>query len=101
MSAPSVDSDPSKVDIEAHTPAQEQATHQRPSHDQPRPQPETEPIRLTPHAPAVTAEKVEEGWKAAYDELKRLDEKMVAEYREEIDTLLVFVSVYVVGASMF
>lgn len=32
-----------------------------------------------------------EGWRRVYEELKRRDERMVAEYREEIDTLLVFV----------
>jgi hypothetical protein len=34
---------------------------------------------------------VTEAWLAAYHELKRQDEKMHREYREEIDTLLVFV----------
>jgi hypothetical protein len=41
----------------------------------------------------IAAEKAEEGWQESYNELRRLDEKMVQEYREEIDTLLVFVSV--------
>jgi hypothetical protein len=34
---------------------------------------------------------VQEGWRAAYDELKRRDEQMVKDYKDEIDTLLVFV----------
>jgi hypothetical protein len=35
---------------------------------------------------------VAEGWSSAYDHLKREDENMHREFREEIDTLLVFVS---------
>jgi hypothetical protein len=30
-------------------------------------------------------------WRAAFDEFKTRDEKMVKDYQEEIDTLLVFV----------
>jgi hypothetical protein len=31
------------------------------------------------------------GWQAAYAELKRQDERMVQEYKEDIDTVLIFV----------
>jgi hypothetical protein len=34
-----------------------------------------------------------DGWHAAFEEFKARDEIMVKEYREEIDTLLVFVRV--------
>jgi hypothetical protein len=33
----------------------------------------------------------EHAWRLAYEELKSRDERMVKDYREEIDTLLVFV----------
>jgi hypothetical protein len=38
-----------------------------------------------------TTEAADAGWRAAYEELKRRDTKMVKDYREEVDTLLVFV----------
>jgi hypothetical protein len=36
-------------------------------------------------------EPAEDPWRVAFEEFKKRDEKMVADYREEIDTLLVFV----------
>jgi hypothetical protein len=40
---------------------------------------------------AYTTEAADAGWQAAYEELKRRDSMMVTDYREEVDTLLVFV----------
>jgi hypothetical protein len=40
---------------------------------------------------ASTPELAEDPWRVAFVELKARDEKMVKEYQEEIDTLLVFV----------
>jgi hypothetical protein len=42
------------------------------------------------HRTYVDTDSAEE-WALVYDELKRRDEQMVTEYREEVDTLLVFV----------
>jgi hypothetical protein len=41
---------------------------------------------------AGMAEPDKDPWRAAFDEFKIRDEKMVKDYQEEIDTLLVFVS---------
>jgi hypothetical protein len=41
--------------------------------------------------PTGTPEPTEDPWRVAFDEFKTRDEKMVTDYREEIDTLLVFV----------
>jgi hypothetical protein len=41
--------------------------------------------------PASAPEPTEDPWRVAFDEFKTRDEKMVTDYREEIDTLLVFV----------
>jgi hypothetical protein len=59
---------------------------------QPKARLQTHRAGISRHPPSVTVEQVEEGWQETYNELRRLDEKMVQEYREEIDTLLVFVS---------
>jgi hypothetical protein len=40
---------------------------------------------------ASIAELDKDPWRAAFDEFKTRDEKMVKDYQEEIDTLLVFV----------
>jgi hypothetical protein len=40
---------------------------------------------------AYSTEAADAGWRLVYDELKRRDHKMVKDYREEVDTLLVFV----------
>jgi hypothetical protein len=40
---------------------------------------------------AGMAEPEKDPWRAAFDEFKTRDEKMVKDYQEEIDTLLVFV----------
>jgi hypothetical protein len=40
---------------------------------------------------ASMAEPDKDPWRAAFDEFKTRDEKMVKDYQEEIDTLLVFV----------
>jgi hypothetical protein len=44
-----------------------------------------------PTKPPSTPEPTEDPWRLAFVEFKKRDEKMVADYREEIDTLLVFV----------
>jgi hypothetical protein len=41
--------------------------------------------------PASLREPAEDPWRVAYDEFKTRDEKMVKDFQEEIDTLLVFV----------
>jgi hypothetical protein len=92
-------------DIEACTPVQESESQELSSNEalpsgpsvrthteEPRAGPQTERIQITQPPPKVTIGQVEEGWGETYKELRRRDEKMVQEYREEIDTLLVFVS---------
>jgi hypothetical protein len=41
--------------------------------------------------PPSPPESAEDPWRVAFDEFKKRDEKMVKDYQEEIDTLLVFV----------
>jgi hypothetical protein len=41
--------------------------------------------------PASVAEPGEDSWRVGFNEFKKYDEKMVNDYKEEIDTLLVFV----------
>jgi hypothetical protein len=49
------------------------------------PEPTPEPT------PASVPEPAEDPWRVAFVEFKTRDEKMVKDYQEEIDTLLVFV----------
>lgn len=57
-------------------------------------QPNVEDIRISRKSGSLTPERIEEGWQESYSELRRRDENMVHDYREEIDTLLVFVSAF-------
>jgi hypothetical protein len=95
-------------DIEARMSPQEQTVQPRSASghvhmepERPRARSTEDPIRISPVPSNVTPDNVEKGWKEAYGELKRSDEKMVPEYREDIDTLLIFVSHHFVSSCTF
>jgi hypothetical protein len=55
------------------------------------PVPESKPANVSELKPASVPEPAEDPWRVAFVEFEKRDTKMVADYREEIDTLLVFV----------